>query len=350
LPEPRFDASWLTAPGLAREQGRALVRLLEALARASSLRAAARACGVSYRHAWGLIGAGGRVLGAPLADMGRGRGARLTALGRQVLEADARVRQELGAPFERLRNEVKGILAGAPARHRLRLALRASHDLALPELARSCAARLDLAIDFHGAEDCLAALARGECDLAGFHVADALPRAAAAAAALGQWLDPRRHQLLHFVAREQGLIVRPGARIRGVNDLARPGVRFAGRPPQAGRSAANADLQVAEEVAAGRADAGFGLRAAAARLRLDFVHLATERYFLAASRRTLRSAAFQALLEGLRSERFMSSVARLPGYDPGRAGERESIAAALSWIGRAGPPAARPLDRHPPSA
>ena len=340
IPVPAFDAGWLAGEGLPRDHGRDLIRLLDALGRSNSLRDAARTCGMSYRYAWGLIGEGARALGAPLVDMGRGRGARLTALGRRVLDADARIRDELGPVFERLRGEMRGILEGTPPVRRARLALRASHDLALSELARECAPRLDLEIDVHGGEDSLAALARGECDLAGFHVADALPRAAAAAAALGQWLDPRKHQLVHFVTREQGLIVRPGARIRSVNDLARPGVRFAGRPPQAGRSAANADLLVAEEVAAGRADAGFGLRAAAARLRLDFVHLATERYFLAASRRTLRGAAYQVLLQTLRGKAFAGSVSRLPGYDPSRAGERESIAAALSWIERSRLPAA----------
>jgi len=328
-----FDSAWLVGEGLPREHGRDLLRLLAALQRSSSLRDAARACGLSYRYAWGVIGEGGRALSGPLVDMGRGRGARLTPLGRRVLDADQRIRNTLDPVFERLRTELRGVLAGAvPGRGRLRL--RASHDLALSELAGVCAPQLDLEIDIRGAEDSLAGLSRGECDLAGFHVADALPRAAAAAAALGQWLDPRKHQLVHFVTREQGLIVRPGTRIRGVNDLARPGVRFAGRPPQAGHSAGNADLSVAEEVAAGRADAGFGLRAAAARLRLDFVPLAAERYFLAAARRTLRAAPAQALLRTLRSEKFAGVVAGLPGYDAARAGEHESIAAALSWIER----------------
>jgi molybdate transport repressor ModE-like protein len=330
----QFEASWLAGEGLPREHGRDLVRLLDALQRSPSLRDAARACGLSYRHAWGLFGEGALALGGPLVDMGRGRGARLTALGRRVLLADARARSELAPVFDKLREDLRGILGDA-AGGTARLVLRASHDLALNDLVRLCAPRLTLDVDFQGAEDCLAALARGDCDLAGFHVADALPRAAAAAAALGQWLDPRKHQLIHFVAREQGLIVRPGARIRGVNDLARPGVRFASRPPQSGRDAANADLLVAEEVAAGRADAGFGLRAAASRLRLNFVHLATERYFLATSRRALRSAACQLLLRTLRGKEFAAEVSRLPGYDPSRSGEPESVEAALSWIQRA---------------
>jgi molybdate transport repressor ModE-like protein len=332
FPGPVFDAAWLGGEGLPRERGRDLLRLLAALARSSSLRDAARACGLSYRYAWGVIGDGARALGGPLVEMSRGRGARLTPLGRRVLDADRHVRGALEPVFERLRGELRGLLGGALPAARARLRLHASHDLALSELARACAPQLELEIEIHGAEDSLAALSRGECELAGFHVANALPRAAAAAAALGQWLDPRKHQLVHFVAREQGLIVRPGTRIRGVNDLARPGVRFAGRPPQAGHGAGNADLLVAEEVAAGRADAGFGLRAAAARLRLDFVPLATERYFLAAARRTLRTAPAQALLQTLHSAEFVRIVNRLPGYDPARAGEHESVAAALSWI------------------
>ena len=323
-----FDVSWLASEALPRDHARDLLRLLAALERSSSLRDAARTCGLSYRHAWGLIGAGARAFGGALVDMSRGRGARLTVLGRRVLDADRHVRDALDPVFERVRGELRGILAGALPTGRGRLRVRASHDLALSELARACAPHLDLEIDIRGAEDSLAGLARGECELAGFHVADALPRAAAAAAALGQWLNPRKHQLVHFVTREQGLIVRPGTRIRGVNDLARPGVRFAGRPPQAGQT----DLAVAEEVAAGRADAGFGLRAAAARLRLDFVPLATERYFLAAARRTLRGAPAQMLLRKLRSTEFAKAVSRLPGYDPARAGEHESVAAALSWI------------------
>src|SRR5690349_11073385 len=89
---PAFDAAWLAGVPLPRQHGRDLLRLLAALARSSSLREAARACGVSYRYAWGVLGEGAQLLGGPLVDMGRGRGARLTALGQRVLDADLRVR------------------------------------------------------------------------------------------------------------------------------------------------------------------------------------------------------------------------------------------------------------------
>jgi len=335
--EPGFepDMRWLAGEGLSPRHGRALLHLLDALSRSGSLREAAREARISYRHAWGLLGAGARALGAPIADMQRGRSARLTSLGHRLLEADAHVRSTLESQFETLRREVQALLADAIPRRQPRLLLRASHDLALPELARLCAPRLRLELAFRGADECLASLAREECDLAGFHVADALPRAAAAAAALGRWLDPRKHQLLHFVAREQGIIVRPGARIRGVHDLARPGVRFINRHPGSGTQE-DLDLAIAEAVSVGRADAGFGLRAAAARYALDFVPLATERYYLAASRRSLREPAMQVLVGVLRGEEFGECVARLPGYDASRAGARETLGAALGWLARPG--------------
>jgi molybdate transport repressor ModE-like protein len=325
------ELRWLAAEGLPPRHGRTLLRLLEAVSRSDSLRAAARIAGVSYRHAWGLLGAGARALGAPVVELQRGRGARLTALGERLLEADAHVRATLETHFEKLRTEVRAMLEPAVSARQPVLALRASHDLLLPELARLCAPRLRLEIAFRGADDSLSSLARGECDLAGFHVADALPRAAAAAASLGRWLDPRRHQLVHFVAREQGIIVRPGARIRSVHDLARPGVRFINRPP-GGAAREDLDLAIAAEVAAGRADAGFGLRAAAARHKLDFVPLATERYYLAATRRALREAPMQALLAILRGPHFLERVARLPGYDASNAGAKETLGAALGWL------------------
>ena len=331
--EIAFDHAWLAGKDFPRERGRALLRLLEELARSASLREAAQAAGLSYRSAWGLLGDAARLFGAPLVDMHRGRAARLSPLGRRVLEANERVRAALGVQFDQLRAEIAPLLADAlPGGHH-RLSLHGSHDLALETLSALCRPALELEIVFRGADESLAALSRGECDLAGFHVADALPRAAAAAAALGRWLDPRKHTLIHFVAREQGLIARPGSRIRGVHDLARPGVRFIHRQSGAGgRGAAPADQSVAAAVAQGRADAGFGLRADATRFRLAFVPLAMERYFFACAKPALRSGGLKVLLESLKSERFAAGVRRLPGYDGSKTAQLEPLDAALTWV------------------
>ncbi len=326
-----FDHAWLGGKDFPRERGRALLRLLAELAQSGSLREAARRAGVSYRSAWGALGDGARLFGAPLVDMQRGRRASLSLLGRKVLAADERVREGLGEHFERLRAEIPALLADALPGTRPRLTLHASHDLALVELGALCKRALDLEVVIRGADDGLAALARGECDVAGFHVADALPRAAAAAAALGRWLDPRKHTLIHFVTREQGLIARPGSRIRGVHDLARPGVRFIHRQS---RSADGEEPSVAEAVAAGRADAGFGLRADATRHKLAFTPLAIERYFFACAKAALRGAGLKALLDVLKSPAFVARVAQLPGYDASLSGRREALDAALTWVAR----------------
>jgi len=332
--EIAFDHAWLAGRGLPRERGRALLRLLEALARSASLREAAQSANLSYRSAWGVLGDAAHLFGAPLVDMQRGRPARLSRLGLRVLAADERVRAALGEQFERLRTEIPSMLAEALPGARSRLSMHASHDLALESLSALCERSLELEIVFRGADESLAALARGECDLAGFHVADALPRAAAAAAALGRWLDPRKHTLIHFVTRQQGLIARPGSRIRGVHDLTRPGVRFIHRQSGSGGRAAppQADFSVAAAVADGRADAGFGLRADATRFKLAFVPLAMERYFFACAKSALRGAALKALLEVLRSSRFASSVRRLPGYDSSQSAQIEPLDAALTWV------------------
>jgi len=91
---------------------------------------------------------------------------------------------------------------------------------------------------------------------------------------------------------------------------------------------------VADEVAAGRADAGFGLRADATRHKLAFTALAAERYFFACAKAALPGAALKVLLDVLRHRDFAARVARLPGYDASQAGQREALDAALTWVGR----------------
>jgi molybdate transport system regulatory protein len=68
LPAPPLTAGtklWLTLPG-GHGMGRGLVQLLEALQAHSTLREAARATGISYRHAWDMIRTAEQHLGSPL--------------------------------------------------------------------------------------------------------------------------------------------------------------------------------------------------------------------------------------------------------------------------------------------
>jgi len=335
--------SWLNSERLSAPHAAMLLRLVAGVRASGSLRQAARAAGVSYRHAWGVLGEAAAAFGAPVVRLERGRGARPTALGEKLLWADGLIRATVAPHFARLRQQIDAELAQALPRRLPRLIIHASHDLALHTLVELCGGKLDIELVFRGADDSLAALANGRCDLAGFHVADALPRAAAAAAALGRWLDPRKHQLIRFATREQGLIARADTHIRSVHDLTRPGVRFINR--QTGAAPGRDDPSVAAAVAAGRADAGFGLRADAMRFKLDFVPLARERYFLVCPRARLRDQGVQRLLEVLQGGDFARRVAGLPGYDTMQSGRREQPDEALNWVERARRPAKRSARR-----
>jgi molybdate-binding protein len=80
-------------------------------------------------------------------------------------------------------------------------------------------------------------------------------------------------------------------------------------------------LAVAATVAAGRADAGFGLEAAARQFKLGFVPVLEERYLLACRRSALRLAAVQRLRELLASRAARREIVRLAGYTPDAPGQ-----------------------------
>lgn len=347
-PKIGFTCRWLSARGVPPEHGALLLGLLEGIHASGSLSDAARALRLSYRHAWGLVTEAARAFGMPVVEMQRGRGAELTHAGETLLRANARVTERLAPHFAALEAEIARELGRLEAQGEARLKVHASHDLALAELRALARGRIELEIHFQGSQDSLEALAARRCEVAGFHSsgvdgAQALP--------LARWLRPRSHCAVHFARREQGLMVRPRSRIRNIRDLARPEVRFINRQPGSGtrqlvdqllqreqlapeRVAGYEDeefthLAVAATVAAGRADAGFGIRAAAARHELGFVPLVTETYYLACSQRVFEGAAFSRLLEILRSRRFRSHAARLPGYDVSESGTPVDVAGLL---------------------
>ncbi len=92
MPSPgplKLKAQLLCGDELAMGPGKA--DLLEAIDREGSISAAGRALGMSYRRSWLLVDAMNRCWVHPLVEAvpggGEGRGARLTASGRQVLSA-----------------------------------------------------------------------------------------------------------------------------------------------------------------------------------------------------------------------------------------------------------------------
>jgi len=343
----KADIVWRTeGPDAVRLDPR-LLDLLRALQRNTTLRAAADELALSYRAAWGLLLDAASLAGAPLAELQRGRGARLTRFGTELVKGDARLREAVGTLSDRL-----GIApeprSGAGA---MPLRLVASHDPLLVAFCERFAlpAGLIEEASYRGSEASLALYGRGGADIAGFHV-----DAGSEVSALRRYLKPKRDRLVRFADREQGLIVAPGnpKKLTGMADVAKKRLRFVNRQKGAGtRTLVDRMLRdngiaperihgygteeythhaVAATVATGRADAGLGVRAAAAQFGLGFVPLVEERYWLAIRDRTLATAGAQQFIRGIAGKQLSRLARGRPGYDLHGAGDLFTLEEAFA--------------------
>jgi len=358
--------SWQPQPGKQFAVDAALFQVLFAIHEYSSIAGAARALDMSYRHVWGLMGKWEKVFGKPLVVMQQGRGATLSEFGQKLLWAEELVRARLAPGLDSVRQEVEQVLSQAMEAAPMRLSVCASHDLALAALRDRLAHRdgLKLDIRFKGSLESLEGFASGRCSLAGFHIAEGMERSAAAL--FERQLDARRHRLVGLATRTQGLMVRRGnpKSIRSLADLTRRGVSIINRQRGSGSriefdellTGAGIDagaidgylneeythLAVAATIAGGRADAGFGIKAAAAQYDLEYVPLLTERYYLAFERSALRDPAFNEFLASLRGEEFVEILSKLPGYG-------NAITGKIFELNEAFPPVAGSTARARPS-
>ncbi len=222
-----------------------------------------------------------------------------------------------------------------------------SHDLVL-DLAAS-ALRADdplitLASSNVGSLGGLVAVRDGLCHLAGSHLLDP---------ATGEYTLPYVDRLLgddaaviRLVHRDQGLIVAPGnpLELAKVDDLTRPGLRYVNRQRGAGTRALldhelaqrgldpadltgytreeHTHLAVAAAVAAGRADAGLGILAAARAFGLDFVPVAQEPYDLVLRTDSVADDRLAPLWTLLERADFRDQVEALGGYSCAETGRR----------------------------
>ena len=226
-----------------------------------------------------------------------------------------------------------------------------SHDLVLDLAASALRAEdpmVTLASSNVGSLGGLVALRDGLCHLAGSHLLDP---------ATGEYTLPYLDRILgsrvgadvsvvRLVHRDQGLMVAPGnpLGLTGIGDLTRPGVRYVNRQRGAGtrvlldfelgRLGVSPDdidgyareepthLAVAAAVAAGRADAGLGIMAAARAFGLDFVPVTQEPYDLVVAAEAMDSPLLAPLWSLLRSDRFQAAVTELGGYTTKEMGRR----------------------------
>jgi molybdate-binding protein/DNA-binding XRE family transcriptional regulator len=155
---------------------------------------------------------------------------------------------------------------------------------------------------------------------------------------------PAGAEVVGFASWREGLVVRPGAPVRGLGDVAGQGLRLVNREPGAQArtlldrerlrlgldpaelpgydSRAAGHLQVASAIVGGLADAGVSSEPAALAYGLDFIPLAEERFDLVLPAKNAASREVQGLLRVLTSPWLLAQLASLPGYDAARCGER----------------------------
>jgi putative molybdopterin biosynthesis protein len=223
-----------------------------------------------------------------------------------------------------------------------------SHDLVL-DLAASALRERDpgvtLASSNIGSLGGLTALRDGLCHIAGSHLLDpdtgeyTLPY-------LERLMPDRELSVVRLVHREQGLIVAPGnpTGTTGIEDVAGRGLRYVNRQRGAGTRVLldfelarhgispeaiqgyereeHTHLAVAAAVAAGRADCGLGVLAAARAFGLDFVPVAKEPYDLVLPGESVDDQLLAPLWALLESAHFRSAVTALGGYDTSEMGRR----------------------------
>ena len=322
-----------------------LLPLLQAVAASASLTAAVADCRISYRAAWGLLREYQRKLGEPLVLLERGRGASLTLSGERLIGAERAAMRRLARILPRLSAELGSVPRAKACAATQQLRVAASHDLVLAALANAVPAGfgLRLELSFMGSLHALKEFAEGRVDVAGFHVPIACSPDGDHSLML-RGLRARRDRLIRFVDRDQGLILPKGnpAQVKSFRDIAGQRLQFINRQRGSGtrieidqliarEKLVGSDIvgygneefthrAVAATVASGGADAGFGLRAAAAEQQLAFLPLVRERYFLAVRAKAVGTASVARLLQALRSPEFARLARGFAGYKADAAG------------------------------
>ncbi len=214
-----------------------------------------------------------------------------------------------------------------------------SHDLTLDLMAQFLAERGSRLTSANvGSLGGLVALSRGEAHLAGSHLLD--PESGEFNLAyVGKYLPEIPVLVIGLAFRQQGLILASGnpQGIRGLEDLAKPGVTFVNRQRGSGTRLLldyhlgelgldpeqivgydreeYTHMTVSAAIASGRIDCGLGIQAAAEALNLSFIPLFQERYDLVIPRQHHEDPKLRPLLDLLQDSDFRQAVSALPGYD-----------------------------------
>ncbi|MDR5748202.1 substrate-binding domain-containing protein, partial [Caballeronia sp. LZ029] len=112
--------------------------------------------------------------------------------------------------LEAVATEVAGELNRRLAGDVMQVRIHASHGYAVATLVRALGEqRVPVDIKYRESAEAVSALARGECELAGFHLPIGEFRSTCADI-YRPWLDQRKHQLIRLTRRTQGLFLPKG--------------------------------------------------------------------------------------------------------------------------------------------
>ncbi len=274
-----------------------VLALLDQIEQHNNLRQAARACGFSYRKAWDRIKDLEKVLSGALVDMQRGKGTRLTAVGRKLMQLQQQNHQALEATLQVAAQQASAELQKLlPGRQTVRII--ASDSTRLTRLREKYPA---LSLSIEGSRQALRAYAEGKCDMAGFHIAACMVNQALIGT-LRQYFDPETDRLVWLERRQQGLISRPEQPVDSLRQIAGSSLRFVNRQQGSGtrllldhllrqqqlsaqqitgyHHEEHTHLAVASLILSQQADVGLGVEAVARQLGLHFSPLSREDYFL----------------------------------------------------------------------
>ena len=321
-----------------------IAAVLEGIEKYGSLLAASRRSGIPYSRAWDGIAKLERILGdkviEPKKGGRKGGGAKLTPLGKAILEEYRRIRA-------RVDRCVEGIAKGISTSKSLPdLAIAGSNDHALEILVgllREEYPDIDVEIAWIGSAGGLASLMLEEADIAGVHLLDLSTGTYNLPYLEKYWLNGRV-RVIRGYKREIGLISRPDNKVRDINLLLDGNLKFINRNLGSGTRVllesiltkkaeergidpntikkrikgfereARTHFEVARAVARGEADVGVALRYAGEIYGLSFSPLVWEEYDFVILESRFAKSSVKSFLSMLGSEEFKRSLRKISGY------------------------------------
>jgi molybdate-binding protein len=184
----------------------------------------------------------------------------------------------------------------------------------------------------------------GKVHVAGVHWAEAGDQRGNAGALQDRGLSAGL-MLLHVADWEEGLAIRHDTRVRSARQVARSRLHWIGRAAGAGARRcqdqvlgdrkppariAHDHRGVVEAIRSGWADVGACVRLASEEGRLGFIPISKESFDYCIPAATAEDPRLLALRAVLRSASYRATLLDLPGYDPRRCGEIETLAANRS--------------------